>query len=215
MYRILLLSVVFIFSSCGFFSDNEKDDPFDVEIKESFDIEFEFDAADICPSGQDCTVKAEPSPDPVDFPELTLPQTIDILALTQSTKLRELAKRLKKVEIESIDYELIDNTLNVPSPEFLIFIGPPNVLGVNSNGTVELASVPSLPPMTSKKGTSPAKTESLPVVSDLFKALKFTAIAHVDYDLKKGDLFPVQGKVKYKITFNVRFVANPLEQLKK
>ncbi|GEM_PF-2791553 len=213
MRNIFLISILMLLvSGCGLFSDDPTDDPFDISITESFEMEFPFDASALCPPGQDCSTTPMPSPKPIDLPDVQIPIPIDILAATGSDELKEIAGRLKKVEIESVEYELVNNTLNINSPEFQIYVGPVASTQISGAGTVQLITIPSAPPKTSEKGTAIPKAESLPVASDLFKSLKFSAIGYVDEDVEKGELFPPQGGTTYKLKFNLRFTANPIDQ---
>ncbi len=208
------MSVLFLtLTGCGLFSDDPTDDPFDVSITESFEMEFDFDADKLCPPGQDCTVEAMPSPGPVDLPDVQIPIPVDILAATGSPELKEIADRLKKVEIESVEYELVDNTLNIDSPVFQIYVGPANSTQITGAGTAQLITIPSVPPMQSKTGVATPTPESLAIASELFKSLNFSAIGYVNEDIEQGDLFPAQGKALYKLKFNVRFTANAIDQL--
>lgn len=210
---LFLISVLFLtLTGCGLFSDNPADDPFDISITESFEIEFPFNADTLCPPGQTCTGVPMPSPGPIELPDVQIPIPVDILAATGSSQLKEIAGRLKKVEIESVEYELVDNTLNIDSPVFQIYIGPASSTQVTGSGTVPLVVIPSVPPKESKKGVAVPTPESLTVASELLKSLNFAVIGYINEDIEKGDLFPAQGKALYKLKFNLRFTASPLDQ---
>ncbi len=214
MRHLFVISVLFLtLTGCGLFSDDPADDPLDISITESFEMEFPFNADTLCPPGQDCSGTPMPSPTPVDLPDVQIPIPVDILAATGSTQLKEMVGRLKKVEIESVEYELVDNTLNIDSPVFQIYIGPQSSTQINGSETVQVVEVPSVAPMVSTKGVAKSTSENLEVASAHFKSLNFSAIGYINEDVEKGDLFPPQGKTTYKLKFNVRFTANLLEQL--
>ena len=212
MKKWWLLAGVFVFAGCGLFSE-DGDDPFDIEIKESVDFEFTVDSADLCPPGEDCSVDAMPSPGPIDTPPIEVPFPVNIIEATGNQELADVAGRLKRVEIESVDYEIIPNSLNIPSPELQIWVGPKGALTRNDNGTVHLMTIPSAMPMEEKTGSVPTIEESVDPASEHFLTLDFNTIGFADDDIEQGELFPPQGEAKYKVTMNLKFVANPKDQL--
>lgn len=210
---ILLLFVAAASTSgCGLFSDDPNDDPLDVVIRESVPLEFKLDSSDLCPPTEDCSVESQPSPTTVDTPPVEIPAPIDIIEATGNQQLADAADRLKSVEIESIDYEISPNSLNVPSPEIELYMAPLGVNNKDGQAAFYFAKLPSADPMATPSGTVPVEESARDQSSELFKDLKFTAIAYGDRDVQEGELFPPQGATDYKLTLNLKFTANPVDQ---
>ena len=66
--------------------------------------------------------------------------------------------------------------------------------------------------MTEKTGTIAVTDEAQAASSDLFKSLKFKVIGYGDKDIEQGEQFPPQGRADYKLTFKLKFSANPVDQ---
>ncbi len=201
-----------IVSGCGLFSKDSDDDPFDLVIKQDVDVEFAIDDEMLCPPTEDCTAPTAPSPGPIDLPEVNVPVEVDIIALTMNEQLSSASGRLKKVEIESIDYVIAPNTLNIPSPPLGLYITPTTATSKDANGAAFIGTLPSADPSTEKTGTLTVTEEDQAKSSDLFKALKFKVIANGDKDIEAGEQFPAQGRTDYKLTFNLKFSASPADQ---
>lgn len=201
-------------SGCGLFSDDPDDDPLDVEYNQAVPAEFAIDDDQLCPPTEDCTVEPMPSPTDIDLPAVEPPPVfIDVIELTGNEELGAAAGRLKRVEIESIDWEVKDpNTLNIPSPPLEIYIAPETATDREAQSAAFVGTLPSVGPMTVDSGTIQIEQADQDKASELFKALKFNVIAYGDKDIAEGELFPAQGRVEYILTFNLRFTANAIEQ---
>lgn len=208
------LAVVFSAASltgCGLFSDDPDDDPFDVVYEESVPVEFTISDEQLCPPTEDCSVDAEPSPGEVPLPEVEFAVPIDIVEITGNEELREVSSRFKSVEIVSIDYEIAPNTLNIPSPELDIHMGPETAMRRDAQSVFFLANLPSAQPMTEDSGTVEVEQDARDQSSELFKDLKFTVIPYGQKTIQEGELFPPQGETDYTVTFNLKFTVNPTE----
>lgn len=201
-------------SGCGLFSDDPDDDPFDIAIKQDVPVEFKITEEALCVGVPDCDAPTAPSPGPVDLPEVNIPVEIDVIALTMNDQLDDASGRLKKVEIESIDYVIAPNTLNIPSPPLELYIAPTTATNKDASGAAFIGTLPSADPMTEKTGSIPVSEEDQAKSSELFKALKFKVIAYGDKDIEQGEQFPPQGQTDYKLTFKLKFSASPADQLK-
>lgn len=210
---LAILLVPAFLTGCGLFSDDPDDDPLDVVIKESVPVSFTLDEEKLCPPTEDCDATPGPSPAAIDLPPVEIPVPIDILEITGNDELTEVSQRLKKVEIESIDYEVVSNTLNIPTPEFEINLGPFTATNREAQSVFLLGTLPSVPAGETPSGNIPVDEANQEQASELFKALKFTTIAYGDKDIAKDELFPPQGAVEYKLTFNLKFSANPVDAL--
>lgn len=206
--RLFVLAILFSISGCGLFSDDG--DPFDIEITESIPVTFEIDSAKLCPPGEDCT---DPNGAPVQLtpPEFEFSFPLDILTATGSPELKEVASRLKRVEIESVDYEYVDNTLNSPGPRVVMFLGGANATDHSSAGVVEIADIPGATAMTNESGSSVVDDAKKEIASDHFKSLNITAIPLMrPAQIEPGQPWPT-GKATINLTMNLKFVANPTE----
>lgn len=205
-----------IASGCGLFSDDPGDDPFDVAIKQDVPVEFNIDENMLCPPTEMCgdDVPTAPSPGPVDLPEVSIPVEIDVIEATMNQELADASGRLKKVEIEAIDYVIAPNTLNIPSPPLELYIAPETTTNKDAQGAAFIGTLPSADPMSEKSGTIEVSEEDQAKASDLFKALKFNVIGYGDKDIEEGEQFPPQGRTDYKLTFKLKFSANPVDQVK-
>lgn len=211
LLRVLPLLMLVPATGCGLFSDDPDDDPFDVVVKEQVPITFTLDDEALCPPTEDCEATPGPSPAAIDLPPVQIPVQIDVLELTMNDKLTEISGRLKKVEIESIDYEVAPNTLNIPTPDVDVHLAPFTATDIEAQSAFKLATLPSVPAMEEKTGTADVTESAQEQSSELFKALKFTAIAYGDKDIAKDELFPPQGAAEYKLTLNLKFTANPVD----
>jgi hypothetical protein len=199
----------FVVTGCGLFSDDPDDDPGDIAIKESVPVDFSLDDEQMCPPSEDCDADPQPSPAAVDLPPVELPPVqIDVIEMTESPELEEASSRLKKAEIESIDYVIEPNSLNVPSPELDIFLAPHMSMNKDADGAFKLGTLPSAEPMTTKEGTIDIPEDVQAQSSDLFKALKLAVIAAGERDIQEGEMFPPQGKADYTLTFNLKFTTS-------
>lgn len=206
-----LVLIPALLTGCGLFSDDPADDPFDVVVRESVPVEFTIDDSALCPPGEDCSATPAPSPGPVDLPPIEIPVPIDIVELTGNQELREISSRLKSVEIESIDYEIAPNSLNIPTPEMEMHMAAFSATTKDAQSAFFLANLPSAAAMTEANANVEVGEDARAQSSDLFKQLKFTAIAFGDKNIEQGELFPPQGAAEYKVTFNLKFTANPTE----
>jgi hypothetical protein len=163
----------------------------------------------MCPPGEDCSTDPQPSPASVDLPPVEIPVQVDVIELTDSPELEQASSRLKKAEIESIDYEIAPNSLNIPSPEIDLYLAPFSETSKDGEGAFLLGTLPSADPATEKTGTIEVPEAAQDQSSDLFKALKLAIIAHGDRDLQKDEMFPPQGSADYTLTFNLKFTSNP------
>lgn len=198
-----------VLTGCGLFSDDPDDDPGDIAIKESVPVDFTLDDEELCPPMEDCDAEPQPSPASVDLPPVQIPVQVDIIELTDSPELEEASSRLKKAEIESIDYEIAPNSLNIPSPAIDLYLAPHMETDKDSGDAFLLGELPSADPMTETTGTIDVTEDAQMRSSELFKALKLAVIAHGDRDVQKDEMFPPQGAADYTLTFNLKFTTSP------
>lgn len=205
--------VVATLAGCGLFSDNPDDDPFDISIKQDVSIDFAIDDEMLCPPTEDCDAPTAPSPGPIDLPTIAPPGIeVDVLELTQNDDLAKASNRLKKVEIESVDYAIAPNTLNIPGPTMRLYVAPLNATSHEASGAAYIGEIPAAAPQTEATGTVVVSDADKEKVSELFKSLKFKVFVRGDKDIENGEMFPPQGRSDYELTFNLRFTANPTEQ---
>lgn len=200
------------FAGCGLFSDDPDDDPFDLAIKQDVPVEFAIDDEMLCPPTEDCDAPTAPSPGPIDLPAVDIPVTIDVLELTGNDELAAASSRLKKVEIEAIEYAIAPNTLNIPSPPVEIYIAPTTANSKDAAAAAFIGTLPSADPSTEKTGTIEVSEEDQAKASELFKALEFKVFGYGDKDIAQGEMFPPQGRADYKLTFKLKFTASPTDQ---
>ena len=214
--RWALATAVFgatVISGCGLFSDDPTDDPFDIAIEQDVPVEFAIDDDLLCPPTADCDAPTGPSPGPVDLPEVNIPVDIDVIELTMNDQLADASGRLKKVDIEAIEYRIAPNTLNIPSPPLGLYITPTTATSKDAAGAAFIGTLPSADPMTELTGTIQVDEADQEKASELFKDLVFKVIAHGDKDIAQGEQFPPQGRTDYELTFKLRFTANPVDQV--
>ncbi len=200
-------------SGCGLFSDDPEDDPLDVIVKESVPITFTLDGSKLCPPNEDCDAEPMPSPRTVDLPPFEVPLPIDIIEATGSMELEEVASRLKRVEIESIDYKVMPNDLNVPTPEIEIHFAAFTSDNIEAQSAFLVATLPEVAAGMEAEGQAEVEQESQDKQSELLKELKFTAIPYGDKDIEEGDMFPPKGAAEYELILNMKFSANPVDAL--
>jgi hypothetical protein len=189
----------------------EGEDPFDIPIDQTIPLSFTFDTALICPPGEDCTVEAQPSPGPVTFSAFQLPVPIDIVALTGDEELRDGAQRIKRVEIRSVDYEVRDNTMNIPTPAIDIYV---NQAGATTkSGGVTIATIPTIAAGAKESGSSTVSVENRDAADSYFRSLKLALIPYAEPKIETGELFPPQGKADFDLKLQVRFTLNPVDAL--
>lgn len=202
---------MFFATGCGFFS--EDGDPFDVEFTEDIPISFSIDGDDLCPPTADCTGGGT-APAPITPPEVESPPIeIDVQQATGSNQLADVSGRLKRVEIESVDYEYADNTLNTQGPRVVIFVGPVDANSRGDSGVVQVVDLPpALPDDPSTwSGTATVPEDKKAVASELFKSLRLSAIPVIrPAEIPRGSEYPT-GSTDVKLTLNLKFVANPTE----
>ena len=214
MRNLLRFGLVFVcttaLSGCFLFSD--EDDPFDIPVRESIPISFSIDAADLCPPNADCT-DPNGSPDDVQTPDIELPPIpLDIVMATGSSELADAAGRVKRVEIESIEYEYADNTLNTEGPRVLLYIGSLNA--TSRQGATEIVDLPGVNSEgTPDSGTAEIADDKKEAASDQFKTLQFSTIPLMrPAPIKRGDAYPT-GTTDVNLTLNLKFVLNPIDAL--
>lgn len=206
--KIALLSVVTLAMGCGLFS--EDGDPFDIEFRETVDVSFTIDGDDLCPPNADCSGGGT-SPTAVTPPIFDFDTDIDIVELTGSSQLRDVSGRLKSVEIESVDYNYADNTLNTEGPRVVIFVGPLAATGRSSTGVVEVVDLPAAQPMDSTSGNATVDESSRRASSDLFKGLQLSVIPVMQpAEIARDAEYP-SGSTDVELTLNLKFVANPTD----
>ena len=208
----LLLVAAAHMTGCGLFSDDDDDDPFDVAIKQDVPVEFTLDSAALCPPGEDCSVPSEPSPGPVELPDIEIPVEIDVIELTMNDSLADASGRLKKAEIEAIEYEIDPNSLNIPSLPMQLYIAPISATSREAQSSAFIGEIPSAAPMTTATGTVEVDPAAQDLTSENLKSLKFKVIGFANKDIEQGEQFPAQGEAKYNLTFKLKFSANPADQ---
>jgi len=206
----MILVLAFV-SGCGLFSD--EGDPFDIVVEEDIPLSFTVDGDDLCPPTADCeeggTAPAPIMPPEVEFPALP----IDVLAATGNDRLADVSGRLKRVEIESVDYEYADNTLNTEGPRVVIFVGPSAADSRSDSGVVQVVDLPRAQPddPSTWTGTATVPEDKKDAASDLFKGLQLSVIPVIDpADIPRGAEYPT-GSTDVNLTLNLKFVANPTE----
>lgn len=210
LMRCLLVSSTLALAGCGLFSD--EDDPFDISIRESVPLSFGIDSAVLCPGNADCT-DPNGAPDDVQAPDVELPPVpLDIIEATGNAELADAADRIKRVEIESIDYNYANNTLTTEGPRVLIFLN-----GINASDRTGGTEIVDLPGVNSE-GTADSGTVELDdnvrdAASDRLKTLRFSMIPLLaPAPINRGDQYPT-GETDVELELNLRFVVNPVEAL--
>lgn len=210
---IITAAALPLLAGCGLFSDDPEDDPLDVIIKEEIPLSFTIDHGALCPPTEDCEADPMPSPQGVDLPPFEIPISIDILELAQDERLADVASRLKRVEIEAIDYAIAPNTLNIPTPDIEMHLAGFTADSKDASSAFLITTLPGTPAETEASGTATVEQESQDQQSELFKELKFTAIAYGDKDIEPMEMFPPQGAAEYDLVLHLKFTANPVDAL--
>lgn len=209
MKKIVLAALLVpTLSGCGLFSGEE--DPFDIIFREEVPVTFTMDAANFCPVGVDCNAAEGPSPDRVVLPDFETDLDIDVLMATGSTQLRDVAQRLKSVEIEKVDYAYTNNSLNFETPKVTLYVGP---LASSSRGSsVLVVDLPTAAKGENSSGTATVEEANRDKSSDVLKTLQISAIPHMQpAAIERGQPSPPKGKVDVELTMTLKFVANPTE----
>ncbi len=212
-HAALAATAISLGAGCGVFDD--EGDPFDIVLEESFQVEYQVDSSQYCPPGTDCTVEPGPSPDDVVGPEVQTGVPLDIVALTEEPQIATAAGQVKSVTVKSVDYEAQNNTLNVPTSEYRIYLGPIGAETRNATGVISepIVTIPPIPPMENATGTAQANAETQAAASDLLKTLKVSFIPYTQPVVKKGEPFPAQGAADIYLDFNLEFVINARDAL--
>lgn len=206
---ILLIALIGLAAGCGIF-DEDSSDPFDIVLEESFRIEYQVDSEQFCPPERDCSVEPGPSPDDVVGPEIQRGIPLDIVALTEEPQLRTAAGQVKSVSISSVDYTAENNTLTVPTDEYLIYLGPIGADMRNATGVVEspIVTIPEIPAGENVSSTAQADPATQAAASEILKTLEVSFIPYTQPVVEQGEPFPPQGSVDVMLDVNLEFVIN-------
>lgn len=206
---VLLTAACGVLAGCGIFSE-DSDDPFDVVLEESFRIEYQVDASQYCPPGEDCTVEPGPAPDDIVGPEVQKGVPIDIVALTEEPRLRTAAGQVKSVSIKSVDYTVENNTLTVPTSEYRIYLGPIGADTRSASGVLPnpIVTIPRVAGGVNVSDTAQADPATQDAASQLLKSLEVSFIPFTQPVVQKGEPFPPQGSADVFLDVNLEFVVN-------
>ncbi len=207
---LIFLTIISLFSlACGWFDDEITN----ITYRESVPVSLPINADVLCPPGIDCTEDSTPAANDIDLMDLEFDIKVDVVEAMGNEKLQDIAKRLRTLEITSIDYEVSENTLNFDLPAIQIFLGPLTADKHDSRGTIELTTIPPTAAGKNIAGNAPAVEANLQALSEQLKTLQFSAIPYAKPVIKKGQPFPPTGKANLKLTLNLKIVANPLDAI--
>ncbi len=207
---LIFLAVISLFSlACGWFDDELTD----VTYSEKVPVSFPINADILCPPGVDCKANSTAAASDIQLMEIEFDVKIDVVESMGNDKLKDVASRLRTIEITSIDYEVSDNSLNFDLPDIKIYLGPKDAKKHNSAGVIELTTIPSTTAKTNIAGTAPTVEANKKAISDQLKTLQFVAIPFAKPVIKRGKPFPPTGEAKLKLTLNLKLVANPLDAI--
>lgn len=211
LMRCLLLCSTLALAGCGLFSD--EDDPFDISIRESVPVSFSIDSAVLCPpSIGDCS-DPDGAPDDLQAPDVELPPVpLDIIEATGNQELADAASRIKRVEIESVDYSYPNNTLNSEGPRVIMYLN--GIQATDRNGGTEIVDLPGVNSEgTEDQGTIELADDVRDAASDRLKTLRFSMIPLLSpAAINRGDQYP-SGETDVELELNLRFVVNPVDAL--
>lgn len=202
------LLVLPMLSGCGLFTGEE--DPFDIVFREEVPFTFTMDAANFCPVNVDCNAAEGPAPDRIVLPDFETDIDLDVLAITGSSQLGEVAQRLKSVEIEKVDYVYSNNSLNIETPKISMYVGALNASSRASS--VLVVDVPSAAKGENTSGTAAVPEANRDASSDILKSLQISVIPHMQpAPIERQQPSPPKGKVDVEMVMTLKFVANPTE----
>ncbi len=204
---IAFLSLLAIFAlACGFLDSEIAT----VTYEEGLPVTIPIDANELCPEDRDCTEDSEPSPTNVTLKPIEVSHDVDIVEAADGD-LKDIAQRLRSIEITSIDYHTEDNDLTFDIPELDFYVAPEGTDDIDDDGVIPLTTVPVIDAGEDDSGRAPVEEQNLEPASDLFKELKYALLAEAQPVIREGQPMPPSGDADYELTINIRITANPLD----
>lgn len=206
-FVLSLLVVLGLFAlACGLLDEEATTITYEAAIP----IEFSIDSADFCSDCPDEQADAVESFE-LDPLEANIPIQASDFQVVGDFDIREITRRMRSMEITSIDYVVGDNSLTFDLPPLDVFVAPLSVTEVGQAGSVHLTTVPQAPAGTDVDANAPVRSEARDPASDLFKELDFRALFTAVPRIEEGQPVPPSGKADIQLIVNVRIVANAVE----
>ncbi len=196
--------------ACGWFSE----DDLDVTYDEDFGFTLPLNANALCPVGDDCSGASVETPVDRSLTPIEFDVQLDVVAATGRPKLAEFTSRFKSIEVTRIAYEMTGNSLTFDTPALNIYIGPTGAEEVDAAGVKLLGTIPSVAARTNAAGNATLNAENKAEISALIQSLRVAALVGGTPVIRQGQPFPPSGEGSLKITFFVRFVANPADAVR-
>jgi hypothetical protein len=208
MAALLGLSTV----ACGFLEESAEQA--DVTITVDIPAEFTIDGNKICENaGQsyDCeNGNYQPAPSDIELDPVEFSKDIDIRDHTERD-IGQYTGKFKQITIEQIDYKTENNSLSFDLPETNLHLAD---FGTDSSDASSAFLLTTLEPISAGANvdrTAPVSSSAQDKASDLFKSLKMSVIPRVTPVIKQGQDIPPHGTADMTMTFEVKFVANPVD----
>ena len=192
--------------ACGLFEE----EALDITYTEAFDFEVPVDANDLC---QSCSDVNGPAPMDIALMPIEFSVDIDIVTETEKPELADYAGRFKSVNITKIEYEAVDNDLTFDLPELKLFLGPLGSETPESEGVLELATIPTIAAGDSAAGNAVINATNVDGVSDFIKSLQTAVVVSTSPKIAAGQQVPPSGDTELKLTIYITLVANPADAI--
>jgi len=195
--------------SCGFFEDAaEQDVTFTVDVP----AEFTIDGDQICQSAGsfDCSSdNYQPSPMRQELPEIEFSQDVDIRDHTDRD-IEQYTGNFETITIEEIENKVENNTLSFNIPETELHLGPYGTEDSSADDAFLLTTLDTVPAMQNIEKTAQVSESAQQQASPLFKELRFSIIPRFSPVIEEGQDIPPHGQADMTLTFQIKFVAQPL-----
>jgi len=136
----------------------------------------------------------------------TPPEKVDLTGEEDLKKYVDAGK-VKNVKIESIKYNIAQNTLNYDLPDMEMYMDDYEANEITASSKL-IATLPTITPGTTGDGEVQWAPDGQSILSDLLMSFKFAIIgkATVEIDTKKNRAIPagqIAGTVEVKVKFSV------------
>lgn len=194
-----------------------------VTYEDSFPVEFIIDANELCVDELEWDCEG----DTVELPEgenreliaIEFGVDVDIIkALEEGGEgeipdPREVTERMRSIEITGIDYKVDDNALTFDLPDLDLYVAPMGARSPDDDDTIFLTTIPSVEAGQDESGEAPVDEAASEPSSELFQALEFAVLPSATPVVREGQPFPPSGDTDVELTFNIKLVANPVDEL--